>query len=82
MSNPTCRVRQVKRESVGRLFSEAPSGQVAQVIGCDGSIDKNTTVDGQQITVARWSGPGSSSFSATLVTFRNDRMIAFGVNGQ
>jgi hypothetical protein len=56
--------------------------QVAQVIGCSGTIDRNSTVDGNQVMVARWSGPGQSAFSATLVTFRNDRMIAFGVNGQ
>jgi len=56
--------------------------QVVQVIGCAGTIDRNTTGDGGQIMVARWSGPGQSAFSATLVTFRNDRMIAFGVNGQ
>ena len=56
--------------------------QVVQTIGCEGTIDRNTTVDGSQVMVARWSGPGQSSFSATLVTFKNDRMIAFGVNGQ
>jgi hypothetical protein len=56
--------------------------QVVQVIGCEGTIDRNTTVEGGQVMVARWSGPGQSAFSATLVTFRNDRMIAFGVNGQ
>jgi hypothetical protein len=34
------------------------------------------------ITTATWSGPGNSSFGATLVVFRNDRMISFGLNGQ
>ena len=56
--------------------------QVVQLIGCEGTVDRNATVDGSPVTVARWSGPGQSGFSATLVTFRNDRMIAFGVNGQ
>jgi hypothetical protein len=56
--------------------------QVVQTIGCEGTIDRNAAVDGGQVMVARWSGPGQSMFSATLVTFRNDRMIAFGVNGQ
>jgi hypothetical protein len=51
---------------------------VAQAIGCQGTIDRR---DGQTM-VARWSGPGQSAFAATIVTFRNDRMIAFGVNGQ
>ena len=54
---------------------------VVGVIGCEGTIDRSTN-SGGQITVARWSGPGQSTFAATLVTFRNDRMIAFGVNGQ
>jgi hypothetical protein len=56
--------------------------QVVQAIGCEGTIDRNAPVDGSQVVVARWSGPGQSTFSATLVTFRNDRMIAFAVNGQ
>ena len=52
---------------------------VVRVIGCEGTIGQG---GGNQTTVARWSGPGSSTFAATIVTFRNDRMIAFGVNGQ
>jgi len=52
--------------------------QVVQVIGCEGTVERSATGD----MVARWSGPGQSGFSATLVSFRNDRMIAFGVNGQ
>ncbi len=56
--------------------------QVVQVIGCAGTIDSNKAVGGSQIMVARWSGPGQSAFSATLVTFKDDRMISFGVNGQ
>jgi hypothetical protein len=51
---------------------------VVQVIGCEGTIDRS----GGQTTVARWSGPGQSAFAATIITFRNDRMVAFGVNGQ
>lgn len=56
--------------------------QVAQAIGCSGTIDRSGTVDGSQVTVARWSGPGASPFSATLVNFRNDRLVAVAVNGQ
>ena len=44
----------------------------------DATIDNS----GGGLTVARWSGPGQSTFSATIVSFRNDRMVAFGVNGQ
>ena len=51
---------------------------VVQVIGCEGTIDRS----GGPTTVARWSGPGQSAFSATIVSFRNDRMVAFGVNAQ
>jgi hypothetical protein len=51
---------------------------VVQVIGCEGTISSNSG----GVTVAQWSGPGQSTFSATLVSFRNDRMVAFGVNGQ
>jgi hypothetical protein len=53
---------------------------VVQVIGCDGTIDSSSGTGG--LTVARWSGPGPSAFAATIITFRNDRMVAFGVNGQ
>jgi hypothetical protein len=72
------------RTSVDMLAALRPGmsyRQVAQVVGCDATTN-NRTVDGSQTTVAMWSGPGSSSFSATLVTFRDDRMISFAVNGQ
>jgi hypothetical protein len=54
--------------------------EVVQVIGCEGTIDSNRSSGG--LTVARWSGPGQSAFAATIISFRNDRMVAFGVNGQ
>jgi hypothetical protein len=69
-------------DTLARLRDGMNYQQVTQAIGCAGTIDSNTTANGGQIMVARWSGPGASAFSATLVTFRNDRMIAFGVNGQ
>jgi hypothetical protein len=53
---------------------------VVQVIGCEGTIDSGSSTGG--LTVRRWSGPGQSAFSATIVSFRGDRMVAFGVNGQ
>jgi hypothetical protein len=53
---------------------------VVQTIGCEGTIDSSSSTGG--LIVRRWSGPGQSAYSATIVTFRNDRMVAFGVNGQ
>jgi hypothetical protein len=53
---------------------------VVQVIGCEGTIDSNSSSG--DLTVRRWSGPGQSAFAATIISFRNDRMVAFGVNGQ
>lgn len=55
---------------------------VVRLIGCPGTIDRNSTVDGTQVMVARWAGPGQSAFAATVVSFRNGRMVAFAVNGQ
>ena len=63
-------------DSLANLREGMSYRQVAQTIGCDG------TVEGSPVTQARWSGPGAPPFAATLVSFRNDRMVAFAVNGQ
>lgn len=69
-------------DTLARLRDGMTYRQVAQVLGCAGTIDRSTTVDGVPVVVARWIGPGASPFSATLATFRNDRLAAFAVNGQ
>ena len=75
----TCRTSE---DTLANLRDGMTYGDVAKLIGCQGTIDRSSNAGGSQTTVARWSGPGQSPFSATIITFRNDRMTAFAVNGQ
>ena len=75
----TCRATE---DTLASLRDGMSYKDVVRLLGCQGTIDRNSNGAGGQVMVARWSGPGQSAFSATLVTFRDDRMIAFGVNGQ
>jgi hypothetical protein len=75
----TCRATE---DTLASLRDGMTYRDVVKLIGCEGTIDKNSNTGGSQIMVARWNGPGQSAFGSTSVTFRNDRMIAFGVNGQ
>jgi hypothetical protein len=73
----TCRTTE---DTLASLRDGMTYADVVKLIGCQGTIDNGSNAGGQ--TVARWAGPGQSTFSATIITFRNDRMIAFAVNGQ
>lgn len=74
----SCRVTE---DTLANLRDGMTYRDVVRVIGCQGTIDRSGNAGGGR-TVARWSGPGQSAFASTIVTFRDDRMIAFGVNGQ
>ena len=69
-------------DTLANLRDGMTSAEDDKLIGCHGTIDRSTVAGASQLTVARWSGPGQSTFGATIITFRNDRMIAFAVNGQ
>ena len=75
----TCRTTE---DTLANLRDGMTYPDVVKLIGCAGTIDRSSKDSGVQTTVARWSGPGQSPFSATIITFRNDRMTAFAVNGQ
>ena len=75
----TCRTT---KDTLANLRDGMTYSDVVKLISCQGTIDRSNNAGGSPTTVARWSGPGQSPFSATIITFRNDRMIAFAVNGQ
>jgi hypothetical protein len=69
-------------DTLANLRDGMTYSDVVRLIGCQGTVDRRTDAGGNPVTVARWSGPGQSTFGATIITFRNDRMVAFAVNGQ